>query len=122
MSELKKVEDMINELQTNDEFLKKIASASSSEDYISVFSKYDIVLSEEEANQIVENIEKLKDVDVDEDIELKEEDLDNVNGGFAAIVICGFAVPKVLAYTMLALVATCGAVRAYKKLKKEYKF
>ena len=114
-------EEKIISLQSNQSFLENIAKAADASEFKKVFSNYGVEITEEEAAEIVKNLAEVADVEVT-DSELNEEELDNVNGGFASVVIFGYAVPKLLIYTFTALVAVCGASAAYKKLKKQFGF
>ncbi len=113
-------EKKVQELQANEEFMARIAAVKEAKEYIALFAEYGVEISEEEAEDMQKSVEEAK-VDSSESVELDESDLDNVAGGFAAVYIFGYAVPKILVGTMIALVAAVGATAAYKKIKQKIK-
>lgn len=116
-------EEKIQELQTNKEFMDKLAKVHDVKGYVELFAEYEVEITEAEATDIYKVVLEAKEEmqNGDAEVELSEEALDDVNGGFATVVICGLAIPKILAGTMLALVAIGGAAHAIAKIKKKMK-
>lgn len=112
-------EEKIKELQNDKEFMKKLAAVQDEEGYLDLFNAYGVALSKEEASDMHRSVLEIKEEANDTNVELEENDLDSVTGGFASVVIFGVAVPKLLVGTMLALVATAGVAHAVAKIKKK---
>ncbi len=77
MNEEKKIK--LQELDKNEEFLKKLESAKSSAETIKLFNDYGVQITEDELGIAMESL--------GQDKELDEKQLDNVAGGWAVEVI-----------------------------------
>ena len=85
---------MVEEILKQDEtFADQVCEAKDAKEIQTVFAAKDITLTEEEAEAMLAQLQKLKENGADE---LAEEDLENVAGGW-------FVIPFMIAVTTLAI-------------------
>lgn len=114
--------EKIQELQTNEEFMEKLGKVTDAKGYVELFAEYGTKISEEEAENIYKNVTEAKEMQGEDTAELTEETLDEVSGGAfltGTIIICGIAVPKIIAASVAAMVAAGVAIHVIKKKIKQ---
>ena len=115
-------EEKIQELQNNKEFMDKLGKVDDAKGYVELFAEYGAEISEKEAENIYKSVVEAKEMQSsDTDVELNEETLDEVSGGFltGTIIICGIAVPKIIAASVAAMVAAGVTIHVIKKKIKQ---
>ena len=118
------LEEKIQELQANKEFMDKLGKVHDAKGYVELFAEYGAEISEKEAENIYKTVLEAKEEmqNGDADAELSEETLEEVSGGgFLAgtVIICGLAVPKVIAVPVAAMAAAGVAIHVIKKKIKQ---
>lgn len=115
--------EKIQELQTNEEFMAKLGKVTDVKGYVELFAEYGTEISEKEAENIYKNVAEAKEeMQSGDAAELTEETLDEVSGGAfltGTIIICGIAVPKIIAASVAAMVAAGIATHVIKKKIKQ---
>ena len=118
------LEEKIQELQANEEFMGKLGKVQDAIGYVALFAEYGAEISEKEAENIYKTVLEAKEEmqSGDADAELSEETLEEVSGGgllTGTVIICGLAVPKVIAVSVAAMAAAGVAIHVIKKKIKQ---
>lgn len=118
------LEEKIQELQANKEFMDKLGKVHDAKGYVELFAEYGAEISEKEAENIYKTVLEAKEEmqNGDADAELSEETLEEVSGGgflTGTVIICGLAVPKVIAVSVAAMAAAGVAIHVIKKKIKQ---
>ena len=118
------LEEKIQELQANEEFMGKLGKVQDAKGYVALFAEYGAEISEKEAENIYKTVLEAKEEmqSGDADAELSEETLEEVSGGgllTGTVIICGLAVPKVIAVSVAAMAAAGVAIHVIKKKIKQ---
>lgn len=115
--------EKIQELQTNEEFMEKLGKVHDVKGYVELFAEYGAEISEKEAEDIYKNVTDAKaEMQSGDTAELTEEALEEVSGGAfltGTIMICGLAVPKIIAASVAAMVAAGVTIHVIKKKIKQ---
>ena len=83
------INEKLNELLANPEFYAEGRDVASVEDFVELMGKHDVELTKEQANEVLAQLGMLINQQTGE---LSADDLDDVSGGAATIVIGGLSI------------------------------